>query len=175
MSATIEEILSQDLYGALFEPYGSASLSTKPWTSSFDPITAYRAYLPTKTNLNIMFHELETDDSVRLAKSCFYINDTMEVHRSEGDTVASWHMQVAHPVSLAFQEHPCLIRRLESSPPGSESDNVIVDFYLSLLYNKSEHCVISGELKRWGIIIPQQWRGGDQSSISKRLGKELRG
>jgi hypothetical protein len=175
MSFTVSNIISKHLYGAIPLNESGSSLSVKPWTDNYLSITTYLAYEPTKANLDVMFHELDVADTIRLAKPCHDINETLEVHHSEGDTVASWHVQVAHPVSLAFQENPCLIRRAEAAPPGSTSSNAIIDHYLSLTYKDKEYCIISGELKRWGVIDPEQWRGGPQGALTKRLGKELRG
>jgi hypothetical protein len=120
-----------------------------------------------------MFHPLDVDDALRRQSTCFDINDTTELHRSEGNTVASWRVQVTHPVSLAFQHYPLLLQKSEVG--SSLNSTTIVDYHLSILHNGSEQLVVLGELKRWGAIKPEQWQSQTQGTNARRLGKELRG
>jgi hypothetical protein len=154
---TVESILSRDLPQAVLNDYGGYRPTEKVWTREYPATSQYTIHPPTATGLDTMFHPLDVDDALRRESTCFDINDTIELHRSEGDTVASWRVQVTHPVSLAFQHYPLLLQKSEvESSPNSMAKDKIVDYHLSILHNDSEQLVVLGELKRWGAIEPEQ-------------------
>lgn len=187
MSVTIRDILASELCQALFEDYTVPGTSLKPWTKAFPPVEKYTSCPPTTLALDTMFHPLDDFDHMRLGWSCHPMNEIMEVHRSEGDTVASWHTQVALPVRLAFSQEPCLICRREPAPLNTTSASfstsassptlnpVIIDFSFNLMHKGQEVAVLAGDLKRCGIINADKWRSADLGSRAIKLGRELRG
>jgi hypothetical protein len=93
---TVQSILSRDLPQAVVHDYAGYRPTEKVWTREYPAISQYTIHPPTATGLDTMFHSLDVDDAVRRQSTCFDINDTIELHRSEGDAVASWRVQVTH-------------------------------------------------------------------------------
>jgi hypothetical protein len=176
-TVTVGDILSKALPTAIFNEHDHATLSTKPWTNAFGTISHYTVYPATKNGLDTMFHPLDRDDSLRLNRQVHDMNDDIvESHVSEDDTVATWFTQVYIPVILAFQQYPHVFRRSGLGPPDGGEQNVIVDQFFARIYNDNVHCIVPGELKKCKTIISEEWCGlAEQGSVSRRLGRELRG
>ncbi|KAF2435324.1 hypothetical protein EJ08DRAFT_656352 [Tothia fuscella] len=153
----IKDVLNEDLPDAehLRAEGIRPSLSNKPWALPYHEIKEFTLYQPTHDHLNFMLAHEGEDDIVRTGSqdsTCHEINYLSDTLTTEGDSVASWRVQVTQGARIAFTEHPEIRERSECGPPGPTNFDKTVDHYFSFLHNGAEHCIALGECKTYGII-----------------------
>ena len=172
-----------------------ASLSTKQWASGnqgYVPIREPQYHDPTFEAVNRFLaadqlpdqnnplYTADASDRVRLGRLVFPLNWTgyERIHK-EGDTVRDFQRNIGLPVSVAFgaEDHR---ERSESGYLGPHSSaSQTVDHLYSLMVGgdaENEQCKTIGELKRWGVIDVEEWKGtANKSNTTLRLGQEMRG
>ncbi|CAG8973647.1 hypothetical protein HYALB_00002213 [Hymenoscyphus albidus] len=197
MSITVGDILSQSIrtHAIYTLDAPNVTLSKKSWTddyrsitnpnfhdSSFDVVNQFLAkdhYIPPGPTHNKLYTSDPTDRD-RLARQVSPLNALDYMHNlQEGDVVRDFHQNIAFPVSLAWQRHGHFMERSESGPPGLTNVTKTVDHLFSWMPEglaNSERSQVIGELKKPGIIKPDEWNGTrHKSDVTNRLGKEIRG
>jgi hypothetical protein len=192
MSVTVVDLLQEHPPEAFYGRFTSGpSLSRKPWTDAYHPISDPTVHVPTLDGVNQFlaseqyivnsnsFYTADPSDHDRLDKRAYPLNYLDCVHiQSEADVTRDFHQNLSLPVSLAWQKRGDFLERSLSGPPGPSSTDKTVDHFYSWQVEgvaADERCQVIGEMKQHGVIDINQWEGREaKSSMTKKLGRELR-
>lgn len=193
--SNVQNLLSQHLPTALFTRLEGAtpSLSKKSWVENYAPVrptfqrptyaSIHERFAGEKENWQDNIYTPDASEQKRLDTAVYPLNNTgTRVIQTEGDVARDFYTHTAQAINLAWDPNYNKFERSESGPPGPTNVSETVDYSINWKVNgKLEACIVVGEFKKWGIIVPDQWqntsgRGSDAfSSTSTRLGQEMRG
>lgn len=181
MAPDASQLLFMDLpYCAVVRLDGSSpSLSRKDWTREFSNVAA-NCLPPTNDSIDNQLG-LEEDDpteTYRLSQVFYDLNELEEIIQNEADVERDFNRNLSSICRLVWSRFIKTWDRSQTGPLGHTQDSKTIDYFLSwpVLLQGGEICLCAGELKSPGIIITNEWlRYESMTSISKRLGQEMRG
>jgi hypothetical protein len=167
--------IEQHIVAPALDPDATHRTSSKPWTTVFHAIRAYRLHPPTKAAFDAVFGLGWEDDTTRLSKAAVRPPQETEVVMNEADTERLYYKQVSGAVMPAWTGPDYfVVERSHSGPLGSTSSPVTVD--VQYLKPNTDIALAVGELKAPGTIDEDQWGTvGEKSNDTLRLMRELRG
>ncbi|KAJ6003768.1 hypothetical protein N7522_006460 [Penicillium canescens] len=162
--------------------------SSKQWITSYPPFHPEFVTHRDPTNVAID-HFLgpskdvpSSADDVGLDNTAWYLNRVLQIASREGEVTRDFDQNFGLPVALAFShdssQAPTLWSRSLVGKRSDTSSMKTVDYQMIMSHSKRKlrSAAMIGEMKRWNVIKPDQWRGEARTSAqTTRLQQELRG
>jgi hypothetical protein len=155
-------------------PGASSVTSVKPWATRYETMERYTLHYPTRLAFDTIFGGITEGDEPRYDQPVVPAPEKKEYVRTEGDVTRVFNNHIAGPVMEFWNDRWYITQSSESSPFRASSFEGVVDTQFVKIHS-AFHQLSIVEFKAPGTIASSWSKGENQSSGTKRLGRELRG